>query len=236
MTVKDHEGRPFRSVKHMCAIHGVAYTTYVRRKEKGLPQELLLSKVRVNIKADEDIERYRVDGELYPCMKAICDEYGISPGKLRRMEEEFGSFDAAIKEHDRLMSLPMDSLEPKKKRKRNRVFVDGQWFDCLQDACDHHSKKYKTVYMRLYRNWSIEEALELVERGSVREYPIDKNKKMVIKSRKGFSIDGVPYKSLRDAAIAHDIDPRTLAYRVRNGEPVKEALKRPTRKYERVAP
>ncbi|MGF0347736.1 hypothetical protein ACQR3P_29270 [Rhodococcus sp. IEGM1300] len=233
MLVKDHKGRPFRSIKHMCAIHGVAYTTYVRRKEKGLPKELLLSKVRVNIKEHEDIERYRVDGELYPCMKTICDEYGISPGKLRRMEAEFGSFDAAIKEHERVLSLP---LEPnKKRRKKQKVKVDGIVFNCLQDACDHHKKEYKTVYMRLYRNWSLDEAFELKERGNVKEYPLDKDKKKLIRSRRGFSVDKVPYKSLRDAAIAHDIDPRTLAYRVRNGEPVEEALKRPTRKYEKGA-
>lgn len=222
----------YKNETQLCKLNGLAYTTYIRRKDRGFPLELCMSKKRVNIGEDESFEDYLVEGEYFPSIKEICLEYGIGKARLKSMRQRFGSFDAAIKRHEEEI---LKSYKPSRRLKRGtKVEVDGNIYDSLSHACEAYKLPYRRVYVRLYRKWTIDEAFELVDRNTTNEYPLDKEKGKLIRTRRGFSVDKVRYKSLRDAAIAHDIDPRTLAYRVRSGEPVEEALKRPTRKYERA--
>lgn len=55
-------------------------------------------------------------------------------------------------------------LVPRKINRGEPIPVDGVIYKNLYVACKHYNLKYNTVYRRLERGWSIEEAFELVPR------------------------------------------------------------------------
>lgn len=229
-----YKGKAYKSETQMCKLNKLAYSTYSRRKERGLPLELCMAKGRVNIKSVDEIERYRVEGVVHTGIKSICEEYGISKNTLKKLEKELGSFDAAIRHHEEMLLLP---IEPKKeKRKRFRpITVNGKTYKSISEACAELKLEYRRVYVRIHRKWTIDEAFELVERNGSREYALDQDESYKVKLREGFVVDGVPYKSIKQAAIENKIDPSTLGARIRNGMPIEVAIKEPVRRYERQA-
>ena len=45
-----------------------------------------------------------------------------------------------------------------------QITVEGKTFNSIKEACKYYNLEYNTVYDRLNRGWSVEEAFELVPR------------------------------------------------------------------------
>ena len=88
----------------------------------------------------------------------------------------------------------------------NKVIVENIEFNSLSQAAKFYNKEYNTVKNRIKIGWSIEEALELVERNQI-------------------TINGKTFKCKQEACRYYNIARSTLDSRLKNGWIPEEAIK-----------
>ena len=153
-----------------------------------------------------------VDGIRFRTLTAACEHFGVPISSASRWLKK-GTPEQAF------------GLTPKPKRKSSRGNVlefkhDGtkHRYPSLAAAADAYGVNESNLQRRLKDGWSIQEALELVERPGAKQ-----NKPVQVK------IDGktVTYHSRGAAAKAHGLTVNTFLDRLRRGWPIKRALLTP---------
>jgi hypothetical protein len=97
-----------------------------------------------------------------------------------------------------------------------KVAVNGEQFPSIASASRYYGLNPGLVRSRLANGWSIEEALGIAEH----------KKKITCHNNKGkiVTVQGVEYKSIKEAALAHGFKPRFISNRVNRGLSIEEAL------------
>lgn len=142
-----------------------------------------------------------VNGNEYEDLQHIAKIYAIPVSTILARLDQGLSLEDAIKK-------PQWSHSP--------VTVDGKNFPSIASAARHFGIDPKTVRSRLGHGWTIEEAFELKAR----------QKKIASHNNKGkeVTVKNVKYKSIKEAALAHNADPRFIANRVKKGLTIEQAL------------
>lgn len=131
-----------------------------------------------------------IKGKKYSSLTEAASAYGLSIGKVSRRLKSGWSLEQAFN-----LSLP-----PERKPTTNRkVTVLGKTFDSIKEAAKHYGISIDKLRGRLAIGWSLEEALELVERSHERK-PLSHYREIECAGIKFTSIGklaehyGLPYK------------------------------------------
>lgn len=124
------------------------------------------------------------------------------------MAEHYGITLAALVSQ-RIRGATLEEAVSQPNRYRDYV-LEGRKFSGLREACAHYGLKLGRVKARLERDWTLEEAFELVEGAS------SKTIETVVR--------GVSYGSRSEAARAHGLSPGVVKSRLTKGWTVEQTL------------
>jgi len=98
-----------------------------------------------------------------------------------------------------------------------KIIVKGKAYSSLSRAAEAYGLNYHTVWTRIKRGKTVEEAL----------------KKENEKYKKKITVGGKQYSSMRQASIAYGLEPRLVWSRLKKGKSLKEAFSvKPKKKLE----
>ena len=98
------------------------------------------------------------------------------------------------------------------------ITLEGRTFKSIKEAAEYYNLKYNTIFVRLRRGWTLEEAFELVDIDS-------KNK------AKEITVEGKSFISIAEAARYYNLEYETVRLRLRNkGWSIEEAFELVKRK------
>lgn len=146
---------------------------------------------------------HTVEGRVFVSAKEACEHYGVSTHNFHSRINAGWTVEQALELEDRPRT---SGAKP--------VTVEGVAFESLHAATEHYGKPYPQVAQRIKFGWSVEEAMEFVEREQRR-------------GRKGNSVvvAGVEYPSLSEAARRNGVTWNALKARLnRYGWTLEQAL------------
>ena len=149
-----YKGKTYKNFAEISRHLGVAYSTMKYRLCNG---ETNLDEV---LKVTNGINKGRskpvtVNGETFESMDKACSHYNIAYSVVRnRLRRGWDLERAFTSNANRKCSISINDTDI------GEVLV----FDCLADACRHYNLNYVVVSKRLERGWTMEEALNLVDR------------------------------------------------------------------------
>lgn len=183
-------GVAYSSFSEVCREYNIARNTVRGRLGKGMSLEEALTTKAVH--KPKIVINY--DGNRYNSLSEFCSEYGLDYKiSYQRMSQGW-----SIEEI--LGTVHRDNSSYRK------VEVEGKVFKSLHEAGEHYGVKGTLVSQRLYRGWSLEEALG-------------------IKSReKGLNVLGIHYNHVTDACEALGKSKTKVKWRLNNGWSVEEAF------------
>lgn len=194
-------GREYPSFKVLFesnAAQGITYASFIRRLKNGWNLKRALTE-----QLGKSTQRtYLVDGRQYRTLKALSEAAGISyQAAVKRMHR--GWTDEEILNGKR--NTDTDETIPKEKKPRGEpVQVKGVTYENLRHAYDsiQPSVSFNTVRARLRYRWSVEEALEAIEKidgrkanPRVRELTLNGETFSAKQAAEKF---GIPYATLLD--------------------------------------
>lgn len=137
----------------------------------------------------------------YSSLKELSEAFDLPTSTILSRLDQGLSIEEAL-------SAPRHSFIP--------IKVQGVQFPSIAAASRHFGLNAQLVRGRLAKQWTIEEAFDLVKR----------KKKITNHNNKGKAVcvKGVNYKSIKDAAIAHGFKARFVSNRVNLGLTIEQAL------------
>ena len=144
---------------------------------------------------------YHIGNKQYSSLKEISDVYKLPVSTvLARLDQ----------------GLTLEEAVAAPRWSHTKVAINDQQFPSIASASRHYGLNPELVRGRLGKGWSIEEALETIKR----------KKKITNHNNKGknVTVQGVEYKSIKEAALAHGFKPRFISNRVKRGLSIEEAL------------
>lgn len=152
------------------------------------------------------IERrqYVVGDMIFPDLVSLAKAAGISYAAAVKRKDR-GCSDYEIY-HGRQRVKKLGTVSPSERSDRHSVYVNGERYKNLREAYDNLRPKAKlnAVRQRLLNGWSLEEALEIVEKVDGRTLRIH-HKRGPIERNRNYMVDGAIYDSIADLARAHGL-------------------------------
>lgn len=181
-----YEGSEYYSFEDLCNDYGISLSTFLYRVKKGLSIKECLDPNDRRGKTGKEVE---FNGKIYNSLKEVCKAYGCSYAVVKtrllkgvQLKEALGVFDGVVKVEGKLYpSIAYareiygisESAFLKRYNKGGTleealkiggdsiVILDGLAYTSLREACAEHNVQYNTVYNRIQRGWSINEAFEV---------------------------------------------------------------------------
>ena len=141
--ITDHLGNRFTSIKEMCKHYNVSPDVYSKRIKNGWTQEKALTK---NKSVTDHL------GNQFASIKEMCEYYDIN-------------YDMYFKKINKGYTLE-EILVTNSKRRQVKPVIDhlGNQFTSTKKMCEYYNINYKTYMSRIFRGWTLEEALIMQNR------------------------------------------------------------------------
>ena len=149
-----YKGKTYKNFAEISRHLGVAYSTMKYRLRNGETNlDEILKVTHGNNKGRS--KPVTVNGETFESMDKACLHYNIAYSVVRnRLSRGWDLERAFTSNASRQCSIAVNDTNT------GEVLT----FDCLADACRHYDVKYVVASKRIERGWTVEEALNLVNR------------------------------------------------------------------------
>lgn len=160
---------------------------------------------------------FEIEGKKFNSLMSLAKAYGIGHHTLRfRLYKSVEPW--SLKQALGLEEPPVH----KKVNTFKKLMVSGKEYESQSAACREYSVKVKKYRQRILKGWSVEEALEIIER--VSPYSIESNNNHPNPLAKAINLENNMYKSVTQAATKYGIDPQRVYQRLKYGWSVEEAF------------
>ena len=164
-SVEDHLGTTFNTIKEMCDFYGIKEATYLRRIKSGYSKEDALT-IGVG-----GIQRKSTGNQ--PHTEITIDD--IKYNSISEAAEAFGLKPSTVIERLRRGWTPEESLKEELNKRVNTLEAYdhlGNKFISAAEMCSFYNKSYSLVKKRLYKGWTVEEALTIPKNMYIGEYRV----------------------------------------------------------------
>lgn len=155
------EGKPFLNFSVLCEHYEVNCSTVHARMKKGMSLADALKrpvrgkkKEKTRLKNGEEV--YIIGEERYESLRDLLEGKGLTYNKLRKLNKEHGSYEAAVKEHERAKT---DKARKPVVRKGGVMAFDKHHGN-LKAVADFHEVAYQSLRYRLKKGMPIDEAIK----------------------------------------------------------------------------
>ena len=192
--ITDHLGNEFTSIKEMCKHYNTTYITYLKRIKKGWTQESALTaspyyhyNVHVTdylgnqfTSIKEMCKHYNVSPDVYSKRikngwtqekaltkdKSVTDHLGNQFTSIKEMCEYYNITYAMYynKIHKGYALEEILTTNSQKRQVKLVIGHLGNQFTSTKKMCEHYNINYKTYMSRIFRGWTLEEALIMQNR------------------------------------------------------------------------
>jgi hypothetical protein len=145
LTITDHKGNVFRSIRDLADYYGLSRTLVQSRYQQGLPIEKILHKGKLKTCQGNPVKDHY--GNKFESFEAMARYYEIPPTTLKRYIQQKGSVAKALK-----------ALLPK----HDHITTDhlGHTFASVEDMSKYYNLSYLYVYNELKRGNTFQDILE----------------------------------------------------------------------------
>jgi len=197
---EDHLKNRYSSLENMCKAYGIAREAFMSRINNGWSLEDALT---TPIRSKSKFESIDHTGKEYNSLDEMCKHYNISKATLYARLNRGMSLEDAL-------TIPVDKIGIKDYRDPS-----GNTYNNIVEICNAYGISKSTVYLRLHKGMSLEDALTL---------PVDK---IGIKDYRDPS--GNTYNNIDEICNAYGISKSTVYLRLRKGMSLEDAIKTPVR-------
>ena len=187
------EGKTFYSIKEAAKYYNLALGTVNARLNRGWSIEEAFGLVE---RKNESFKPITVNGKTFKSIAEACRYYNLDYKTVLQRFCNYG--------HGWSIEEAFGLVERKEKpRKGNEVILEGKTFPTIKEACKYYNLNYNTIYGRLDKGWTVEDAISVPVREGSRG-------KTVI-------VDGNEFISIAEACRYYNLKYNNVSTRLRHG-------------------
>lgn len=158
------EGKNFMNFSVLCEYYDVHSSVVQARMKRGMSLEDALKhpiRPRKNkkVRLDNGKKVYIIGKEKYESLEDLLKAKGLTYNKLRNLYKEYGSYEEAIKEHEKGVRR-----KPRKKVVwKEGVMAFDRHYGSIAAVAEFHNVPHQSLRYRLKKGMSIEDAIEQLE-------------------------------------------------------------------------
>lgn len=195
--VTDHLGNVFSGVTELCKYYNLDYSTYKRRITNGWSLEDTLTVPRNEHNSIAITDHL---GQHFSSIREMCNYWNIKPGTYaNRIRRGFSIKDALM--------TPVNKKQFNHRISKNKTIRNS--YETINDMCISYNIKPATVYHRLSKGWTLEDALTI---------PV-KTPKIAVRDPYGQTFD-----SITKLCEHYNVPRKTYQNRINNGYTSAQAL------------
>lgn len=206
ISVVDHKGNMFSTIKEMCGFYGIAVATYKYRLEQGWDLEAALTKPANSGVPPKSVIDHK--GMQYESVAAMCDAYGLRVATYKYRRDHGWDMEQAL-----ITPLNSGPVAPPKERELLHFDHKGNGYHSKAEMCKAYGINLYTFKKRQADGLSLQDSLEL---------PITREHSFTFKDH-----TGAEHKSLKEMCSVWNVSVHTYQKRISKGYSLEKALTEP---------
>ena len=150
------EGVIHPNLRSACVKYNVPYSKAYNRRKSGWSYERIFITERESKTSNGRSKKYHINGVIYNNIDEICFVFKVTHNTILKYTDKYN---ISVEKFIENLDFYMPS-------KSNKYELEGVEYSSIPEVCLKYNKDYEKVQNRLQSGWSLEEAVDLVDRNS----------------------------------------------------------------------